>query len=104
MSNANCASNHHESMQTKQAKCSLMHEHVMEDAMCMNLWLMCRENTNAQRYMHAMYKILTPTRIRRQNPIQIKQFKSTSSRFRIYIEFACNFSIQFQENLKVRNS
>ena len=35
--NANYASNHHESMQINQTKCSLMHEHVIDDTRCINL-------------------------------------------------------------------
>ena len=36
-SNTNYASSHHESMQFDQTKCSLMDEHVIDDARCMNL-------------------------------------------------------------------
>ena len=49
-------------------------------------------------------KILTPTQITLQNPIQIKEFKNESSKIRIYMEFASNDNIQFQEKLKVNNS
>ena len=88
-----------------QAKYSPMHEHAIDDAKCMSLCPICKGKINAQVYMHAIHKeILTPTRIRRRNPIQIKEFKNTSSRIRIYIEFACNFSIQFQQKLKVKNN
>ena len=92
---------HHVSMQFNQAKCLSMHEHVLKDARCMSLWLECKENASV--CMLCM-KILTPTPITLQNPIQIKEFKCMSSRPRIYIEFACNFIIQFQEKLKVQNS
>ena len=33
-----------------------MHEHVIDDARCTNLWPRCKENTNAQVYVCAMYK------------------------------------------------
>ena len=54
--NANYASNHHKSMSFNQTKCSLMHEHVIDDARCINSWPICKVNTNAQEYMHVMYK------------------------------------------------
>ena len=88
-----------------QTKYSPMHEHAIDDAKCMSLCPLCKGKTNVKVCIHAIHKeILTPTRIRRQNSIQIKEFMSTSSRIRIYIEFACNFSIQFQEKLKVKNN
>src|ERR1051325_9766256 len=83
---------HHVSMQFNQAKCLSMHEHVLEDARCMSLWLECKENASV--CMLCM-TILTPTPITLQNPTQIKEFKSMSSKPRIYIEFACNFIVQF---------
>ena len=51
LSNANYTSNHHESMQFKQSKCSLMYEHVTDDARCIYFWPRCKENTNAQVYV-----------------------------------------------------
>jgi hypothetical protein len=33
-----------------------MHEHVIDDARCINLWPICKVDTNEQEYMHAMYK------------------------------------------------
>ena len=56
LSNANYTSNQHESIQSNQSKCSLMQEHIIDDAICINIWPRCLVNTNAQEYMHAMYK------------------------------------------------
>src|ERR1051325_2338346 len=95
--NASYALTHHVPMQFNKPKCSSMHEHVLGYAKCMSLWLKCKVNLNA--FMLCM-KIFTPTPITMQNPIQNKKFKHEGSRIKMYVEFASNDSVQFQEKLK----
>ena len=102
MFNASYASNHHESLKSTKL---IAHQCMNMQWMMQSVWFhvsYARRNQMHKCICMLWTKIQTPTQIRRQKSIRINEFKNTNPKIRIYIEFACDFSIQFQEKLKIR--